>query len=336
MTRLFRPTALLALALITLVAVGAAGCKPAVSADAIARVNSTDILKAAVDKQIAQIKKASPASFEGTAGAAVEDQYRAQIVNALIDQALVQEAGKSLGVSVTTKQVDDYIAGLEQQYGSKAALETAMKSAGFDIAMLREQITNSLLMEAVRSKVASESPVPTDAQIKAYYDANKSTFAVPEQVHAEHILFASKDKALAQQVMAKVKAGGDFAALAQQYSTDPGSKTRGGDLGWAASSTYVPEFKTAVDAMKVGQVRLVESTFGWHAIKLLGRRAATQQTLAEATSAVTQQLQQNAKADAFSAYIEGMRKKATIEIFDPALKKIIDQANAISAPAATP
>lgn len=336
MTRLFRPTALLALALITLLAVAAAGCKPAVPADAIARVNGTDILKATVDKQIAQLKKASPASFEGTAGAAVEDQYRAEIVDDLIDLTLVQEAGKSLGVSVTTKQIDDYIAGLEQQYGSKAALETAMKTAGFDMAMLREQIGNSLLMEAVRSKVASDGPIPTDAQIKEFYDANKSTFAVPEQVHAGHILFASKDKALAQQVMAKVKAGSDFAALAEQYSTDPGSKTKGGDLGWASSSAYVPEFKAAVDDMKVDQVRLVESTFGWHVIKLLGRRAATQKTLAEATSAVTQQLQQNAKSEAFTAYLDGIRKKATIEIFDPALKKILDQANAVSAPAATP
>jgi foldase protein PrsA len=334
MTRLFRPTTLVAVTLLALVALTAAGCaKTAASADAIARVNGTDILKTTIDKQIAQMKKASPTTFESTQGVQIEQQYRAQILNGLIDLQLVREAGKTAGVTVTTKQIDDYVSGLEQQYGSKAALETAMKSAGFDMAMLRDQINNSLLMEGVSSKVASGSAAPTAAQIKAYYDANKATFATPAQVHAEHILLATKDKTLAQTVLAKVKAGGDFKALAKQYSTDPGSKNTGGDLGWAASSAYVPEFAAAADAMKVNDVRLVETQFGWHIIKLLGRRAATQQTLAEATPAVTQTLQQNSKSEAFSAYLLGLRSKAKIEILDPALKKLIDAANA--APAAT-
>jgi foldase protein PrsA len=335
MTRLFRPTTFAIAALLALFAVGATGCKAAApAADAIARVNGTDILKATIDKQIAQMKKASPAAFESTQGATVEQQYRAQILDGLIDQALVQEAAKSLGVTVAPKQIDDYIAGLEQQYGSKAALETAMQSAGFDMPMLREQITNSLLMDAVSSKVSSGAPDPTADQIKQYYDANKSQFAQPEQVHVEHILFAVKDKTLAQTVLAKVKAGGDFAALAKQYSTDPGSKDKGGDLGWAAPTAYVTEFADAVATMKVDSVRLVESQFGWHVIKLLGRRAATQQTLAQATPAVKQALLQNSRADAFSQYIVGLRKKATIEIYDANLKKIIDAASASAATSA--
>jgi len=337
MTRLSRPTTLVAVALLALVALTAAGCaKTTASVDAVARVNGTDILKSTIDKQIAQMKKASPSTFESTQGVQIEQQYRAQILNGLIDLALVREAGKSLGVTITAKQIDDYVAGLEQQYGSKAALETAMKTAGFDMAMLRDQISNSLLMDGVSSKVASGSPAPTAAQIKAYYDANKANFATPAQVHAEHILFAVKDKALAQTVLAKVKSGGDFKALAKQYSTDPGSKNTGGDLGWAASSAYVSEFAGAVDKMKVNDVRLVETQFGWHIIKLLGRRAATQQTLAAATPAVTQTLQQNAKSDAFSAYLLGLRSKAKIEILDPALKKLVDAANAATPKTTTP
>ena len=98
----------------------------------------------------------------------------------------------------------------------------------------------------------------------------------------------------------------------------------------------MPEFADAVDKMKVNDVRLVETQFGWHIIKLLGRRAATQQTLAEATPAVTQTLQQNAKSEAFSAYLAGLRSKAKIEILDPALKKLIDAANAATPKTTTP
>jgi foldase protein PrsA len=334
MTRLSRPTTLAAAAILVLVALAAAGCSTsaAPSADAIARVNGVDILKTSIDKQIAQMKVQSPKTFESTQGVQIEMQYRAQLLDNLIRQELVNEAAKSLGVAVTTKQVDDYVAGLEQQYGSKAALETAMKTAGIDVITLREQITNSLLTDAVSSKVASGSPAPTDAQIKTYYTQNKSQFGTPAQVHAEHILLATKDKALAQTVLAKVKAGGNFASLAKQYSTDPGTKDNGGDLGWAAPSAYVTEFAKAIQSMKVNDVVLVQSQFGWHVVKLLGRRAATQQTLQEATAAVTQTLQQNARADAFAKYLAGLRKKAKIEIFDKKLETLI---NAVSANAAT-
>lgn len=331
MTRLTRPVTLILGAALVLSALAVAGCSKAASADAIARVNGTEILKTTVDKQIAQMKKASPATFESTQGVVIEQQYRAQILDGLIDLSLVQTAGKDLGVSVTKKQIDDYVAGLVQQYGSQAALDTAMKTAGFDMTMLREQITNSLLMDAVSSKVASGSPAPTAAQIKTYYTSNKATFSTPAQVHAEHILLAVKDKALAKTVLAKAKNGDDFAALAKKYSTDPGSKDKGGDLGWAASSAYVPEFGKAVDAMKKDEIRLVESDFGWHIIKLLGKRAATEQTLAEATPAVTSALQQNARADAFAKYLDGLRKKAKIEILDAGLKKLIDESNASKA-----
>ncbi len=332
MTRHSRPTAIVVAAVLVLVALAAAGCSKsgAASADVIARVNGVDILKTTIDKQIAQMKLQSPKTFESTQGVQIEQQYRAQLLDNLIRQELVDEAAKKLGVDVTTKQVDDYMAGLQQQYGSQAALDTAMKTAGIDLATLREQIKNSLLTDAVSSKVASGSPTPTAAQIKAYYDANKSQFGTPAQVHAEHILLATKDKALAQTVLAKVAAGGNFAALAKQYSTDPGTKDNGGDLGWAAPSAYVTEFAGAVESMKVGDVKLVQSQFGWHIVKLLGRRAATQQTLQEATAAVTQTLQQNAKANAFATYLADLRKKATIEIFDKKLEALINAVTASS------
>ena len=334
MSRHSRSTAIVVAAVLVLVAFAAAGCSKSgpASADVIARVNGVDILKATIDKQIAQMKVQSPKTFESTQGVQIEQQYRAQLLDNLIRQELVNEAAKSLGVTVTTKQVDDYVTGLEQQYGSKAALETAMKTAGIDATALREQITNSLLTDAVSSKVATGGAAPTATQIKAYYNANKSQFGTPAQVHAEHILLATKDKALAQTVLAKVKAGGNFSALAKQYSTDPGTKDNGGDLGWAAPSAYVTEFADAVDSMKVGDVRLVQSQFGWHIVKLLGRRAATQQTLQQATAAVTQTLQQNARSDAFAQYLAGLRKKAKIEIFDKKLEALI---NAVSASSGT-
>jgi foldase protein PrsA len=330
MTRQSRPVAIALVALLALAGFAASGCKATPSATAIAVVNGVEIPKSAVDSQIAQMKKASPASFEGTSGAQVEVQYRGQVLNSLIQLELIKEAAKSLGVSVTTKQVDDYVAQLQKQYGGTDALTAAMKTAGFDMTMLREQITNNLLAQAVSSKVTTGAVTVTDAQVKAYYDQNKTTFATPAQVHAEHILVSATDTVLAQSIFTQVKSGADFATLAKKYSTDPGSKSAGGDLGWAAPTAYVTQFADAVSTMKVNQVRLVKSQYGYHIIKLLGRRAASSQTLAEATAQIKQTLESTARSDKFGTYIAALQKKATIQILDAALKKIIDANTALS------
>jgi foldase protein PrsA len=340
MTRHPRPVAVALAALLALAGIAAVGCNgvAAPSASAIATVNGIEIPKSAVDAQVDRMKTAQPASFEGTAGAGIEKQYRAQVLSGLIENELIKQAGTSLGVSITTQQVDDYVTQLQAQYGGAPALDAAMKTAGFTMESLRAQVSANLLRDAVAAKVTTGPVTVTDAQVKTYYDQNPSLFSTPAQVHAQHILFASADKATAQTVLAQVKGGADFAALAKKYSTDPGSAASGGDLGWAAPSAYVTPFADAVDEMKVDEVRLVESEFGWHVIKLLGRRPASKKTLAEATAEIKRNLESSIRNEMFGTYIADLRNKATIQYFDADLQKIIEANRAINSttPTSTP
>jgi peptidyl-prolyl cis-trans isomerase D len=115
-----------------------------------------------------------------------------------------------------------------------------------------------------------------DGALRAYYDKVKERYEVPERRRARHILIPIGDgveeaaaSKLADEVAAKAKAGGDFAALAKQYSKDPGSAPQGGDLGWAQRGMFVGPFEEALFAMKPGELRgPVKSEFGFHVIKL--------------------------------------------------------------------
>jgi peptidyl-prolyl cis-trans isomerase D len=130
---------------------------------------------------------------------------------------------------------------------------------------------------------------PTEAEITTYYDANLTQFQKPEEAHARHILFkvapdaSDADKAAARKqaddTLAKVKAGGDFAALAKQLSQDSTAEN-GGDLGSFGRGVMTPPFEQAAFALEPGQVSdVVETQFGFHIIKLDRKTAARTEPL---------------------------------------------------------
>ncbi len=324
MKRFPRATALALVAALALTAFGAVGC--ANDKGVAARVDGAAIKLADIDSQLVTMKKQSPTTFQGTEGAAREQDYRARILESLIQIQLIKAAAAKAGITVTDAQVDTQIKTLETQYGGKTGLDSAMKQAGVTTAQLKDNLRSRMLVDALSKKVAPVS-TPTDKQIADFYAKNKSMFAQQEQVHARHILFTTADKATAEKVLAQVKGGGDFAALAKQYSKDPGSASKGGDLGWAAPTTYVQTFADAVKAMAKDEVRLVESTFGWHIIQLLDRKPAAEKTLVEVKDQVKQLLQQQEQSKVFQTYLDKLKKAAKIEVLDAKLKAAYDAQN---------
>jgi peptidyl-prolyl cis-trans isomerase D len=136
----------------------------------------------------------------------------------------------------------------------------------------------------------------TPADVERYYNQNIQQFQTPEQVHASHILLKTEGKneeavrKQAEEVLKKVKAGGDFAALAKQYSEDT-SKDQGGDLGLFGRGRMVPEFETAAFSMQPGQVSdLVKSQYGFHIIKVTERKDATTTPIDQVRAQIQQQL----------------------------------------------
>jgi peptidyl-prolyl cis-trans isomerase D len=157
-------------------------------------------------------------------------------------------------------------------------------------------------------KFTGEAEV-SDAEVQHYYDEHLAEYEKPEQVHARHILFrfapnaTAEDKAKvrkrAEEVLAKVKAGGDFAALAKQYSEDS-SAAQGGDLGSFTRGKMVAPFERAAFSLAPGETSdLIESPFGLHIIKVESKEAAHTQSLDEVRAQITDKLKQE-KARAFA------------------------------------
>ena len=134
-------------------------------------------------------------------------------------------------------------------------------------------------------------------EVKKYYEDNIDQYSMPEQVRASHILLKTegKDEAevkkQAEELLAKVKGGADFAELAKKFSEDEGSRDRGGDLDFFGREQMVPEFSEAAFSLEPGQVSdLVKSNFGYHIIKVAEKRPASTRPFEEVRTQIEDQL----------------------------------------------
>jgi hypothetical protein len=132
----------------------------------------------------------------------------------------------------------------------------------------------------------------------------------------------------AEAIQRRAAAGEDFAALAREFTEEPGGKERGGDLDWFGRGRMVPQFEEAAFKLQPGQVSpVVETPFGYHVIKVEDRR---QQAMGENREAFRQQLQGTARQTAVNAFVDSLKKVATVQVeagAPAALKELAAQEN---------
>jgi peptidyl-prolyl cis-trans isomerase D len=162
-----------------------------------------------------------------------------------------------------------------QQFLSQAAVDAGQAKAYYDAHPDEFQIPERVRAEYLvlsAEQLARSEPV-SDAEIRAGYEAQAAKYRVDEERRASHILV--KTRAEADKVLAELKKSpGQFAELAKKLSQDPGSAAKGGDLGWFGRGIMVKPFEEAAFAMKPNEMRLVESEFGFHVLRLTGVQGA--------------------------------------------------------------
>jgi foldase protein PrsA len=234
-----------------------------------------------------------------------------QVLTQMVQQSLIDQYAKSQNIVIAQADIDKKEADIKSKY----------PAGQFDAIIKQQGLTEADVQTILRQQLVIEKAVAPQvhigaADIKAYFDKNKATLDKPEQVRARHILVA--DETTANTVEAKLKAGGDFAALAKQYSTDPSTKDKGGELGFFGKGQMVPAFSDAAFSLPVGKISApVKSPFGWHIIQVEAIQPALKATLAGSSAQITDQLMQQAEQQQIPVFLEGLRSKANIQVYDP-------------------
>ncbi len=182
-----------------------------------------------------------------------------------------------------------------------------------------------LAQELIRRQIIGKTEI-NDAEARKYYQENKAQFSQPERIKARHILIAVEDPASAdskkaarekaEKILARVRAGEDFAELAKKYSDDPGSREKGGDLGFFSRGQMIEPFEKAAFSLKVGEISgLVESPFGYHIIKLEERQPAQTTPYEKVKEQVREKALEAKRESVLEAYLQQLRKKYPVSTY---------------------
>ncbi len=201
------------------------------------------------------------------------------------------------------------------------------------IALGTDRVLTALYFDYVNAKARKEF----DANLEGHTRRAKDIFAVkadqyiePEQMRAAHILIEAKKpsrdqaRALADKLRAELAAGADFAELAKVHSDDPGSKSRGGDLGFFEAKAMVKPF--ADEAFRLSAKEplssVIETQYGFHIIKFLDRKPARQKTFDEVKGTILAGLKQQYAAEALTAHQRDFLADTSLVVDEKAFESI--------------
>ncbi len=289
-------------------------------ATVVAKVNNGEILQSDVD--LIMNTFVLPQFQAQNQGQEIPEPQRKQIeqniINQLITQNLLLQVASKNHITADEALVNQQVEVAKQQRPDIAPEQ------------LKQFIqANLIIQKLIQQEVVSKITI-SDEEAQQFYEGHKDQFTEPEQVRASHILVMVQSDATQEEkdaarkkiedILLQVKAGGDFAELAKKYSDCP-SKEMGGDLGSFGQGEVVKPFEDAAFALREGEISdIVETQFGYHIIKVTGKKPHRQIPYSEVHDQITQSLFQQKANTEVSNWIADLHAHAIIEILTPNLQ----------------
>ena len=302
-----------------------------------AKVDGVNITEDTVTKQIMNVRTSGGYDTDKKWAQYLVDNgmtpesYRANVIDSLARQYLVQKAEKEYDVQVTDEDVEQAWKDAAANYESEEAFENQIKMFGFTKDSYKQQLESTLKQTKLKEKVAKAAD-PTDQEIIDYLNSNLSTYN--DARRSQNILFKvnsgatdeekAKVKEKAQGVLDKINAGEiSFDDAVSKYSEDTGSKDNKGDVGWDKLTSFVDEYQSALSGLNKGDVsQLVESSYGYHIIKCTDyfhvdeSVTSIDQVPKKIVSYVKNILKTQKESTAYSEWMDSYIKKADIQVND--------------------
>jgi peptidyl-prolyl cis-trans isomerase C len=294
------------------------------SAGTAATVNGTAIANSEVENAMASFLQS-----QGMPPAPPPDQaqqIRAMILDVLVGRELLFQRSVSEGIGPSQEEVDEVLKGMRGPFPTEEAWQAQLTAQGTTEAGLRSTVQRNLSIDKMIQRSVVEGVQVGDEEVKIYYDANPNEMQRPEEVRASHILLRVQSgateeqkgpvRARAENILAEIKAGGEFAELARQHSEDPTSAVNGGDIGFFRRGMTDPSFEAAAFGLGLQKTSgIVESAFGYHIIMVTDRHEAGLVPFQEVSERLREFLKQRKSQEGVQGLVDSLKTNAEIELF---------------------
>lgn len=305
---------------VLLATLGGASRVLADDATVLARVNGIAITTAQVDRLVQQM--AGPGA-QGSAPPSPEALHQ-EALQSLIDIEVLTQQARAEKIEVPPSDVDQHLNQIKGRYPTAEAFQESLTTYHATEEDLRREVAASLLMQKLVEHHVTVKLPPHAAE--QFYKENPDKFQHPAEIRASHILFrvaaggdADAVKKRAEDTLGRIKKGEDFAKLAKDLSEDPGSASRGGDLGFFSRDSVVPQFADAAFSLQKDQLsNVVQTQFGFHIIKVTDSRGPGLVPLADAKEQIEGFLEGQERDKQEHAYLDQLKKTAKIEVVESA------------------
>jgi peptidyl-prolyl cis-trans isomerase D len=254
-----------------------------------------------------------------------QSQFEAQLRQDLTLQQVVAAIGETgiagsrvtdtlLRIQTEERQVAEWRIAPEE-FSGKVKIDASALQKYYEENVKRFELAEQARVEYVVLSLDSllAQLVPSDAEVKAWYESHQERYQQPEERRASHILVLAgedanreKTRIRAEEILQEVKKSPEkFTELARKYSQDPGSAEKGGDLGYFGRGMMVKPFEETVFKLRENEVSaLVQSEFGYHIIQLTGIKAGKQRSLAEVRPEIEEELKRQTASRQFAEAAE--------------------------------
>jgi peptidyl-prolyl cis-trans isomerase SurA len=305
-----------------------AQAKAAVVEEIIARVNNDIITQSDYQRADAQLRDEIAHDCQGCSPEKMADEYKDQqkdLLRGLIDQSLMVQRGKDLGVSVETdvvKRLDEVRK--QNNLNSIEDLEKAVEGSGLAWEDYKTQLRNGMLtQEVIRREVGSHINIPNE-EVKQYYDAHPQEFTRPEQVEISEIFLSTDGKSpeeiesvqrKAEDLRNRVIKGDDFNEIARRYSEGSTAKDQGGDLGRYRRGALAPQLEDVVFKMEKGQITdVIQTKTGFEILKVDAHFEAGLQPMDKVENEIMNRLYLSKMEPQMRTYLAQLREESYVMV----------------------
>jgi peptidyl-prolyl cis-trans isomerase SurA len=320
--------AAMAVALLLISAAAHAQTKAAVTEEIIARVNNDIITMSDYQKADQQLREEVAHDCQGCPPDKVQTQYKDQqkdLLRGLIDQSLLVQRAKDMGISVETdliKRLDEVRK--QNSLNSLEELEKAVEGSGIAWEDYKTQIRNGLLtQEVMRKEVGSRINIGND-EVKKYYDQHPQEFTRPEQVELSEIFLSTEGKSpeeieavqkKAEDLRNRVGKGDEFSEIAKRYSEGSTAKDQSGDLGTYQRGQLSPQLEEVVFKMEKGQITdVIQTKTGFEVLKVVNHYQSGLQPLDKVENEIMNRLYMQKMQPTMRDYLAQLREESYVMV----------------------